>query len=173
MPWNTVNIAKYYVPLQLVEIFVEINFIIEQCFIKFRWHDMFFNDHTCVWIKHILRISINYETQECEWIMVRIEEQVRVWTEHTEQVLLNKHEMLCPEIMAAAKQRKWLLTPLGSVNMYFKKYLKTIIPSARPHSLMSSIHSLLNLPLLFRPFTILNTTFFTNRLPSYRCARII
>jgi len=36
--------------------------------------------------------------------------------------------------------------------------------SVRNYSLMSSIHFLLGLPLLFRPFMIPNTMFFTNRL---------
>jgi len=60
--------------------------------------------------------------------------------------------------------------------------LRTVLPhhtefcaSVRHHSLMSSIHSLLGLPLLFSPSMIPNTTFFINRgcHSSYRCAQII
>jgi len=40
----------------------------------------------------------------------------------------------------------------------------SVCASVRHHSLMSSIHSLLALPLLFSPSMIPNTTFFTNRL---------
>jgi len=68
--------------------------------------------------------------------------------------------------------------PMKTTRLHSDQYCTMMLklcPSSRHHSLMSSIHSLLGLPLLFCPSAIPNPTFCTNRLSSilYRCTWII